>query len=97
MSSELLKKYSFTLITITALLNPGWYILGLKITNGKIWLLGYLILLGLWLTQFITNASPRRWSKKQTFVQIIIGIFCFIPFSEKALTFLCWAIEGFGP
>lgn len=70
---------------------------GLKLTNGKIWLVGYLILLGLWIAQFIANAFPRRWSKKQTSVQFIIGLFCLIPFSVKAFTYLCWAIGGFAP
>ena len=89
--------YRFIFATITALLSPAWYFLALKVTNGKIWVFGYLILLGVWIAQFIVNTNNKKWLKKHYILEAFIGFLCFIPLSVKAFTFLCWAIGDFAP
>ena len=90
-------KLGFIIAILTALLSPIWYFIALEVTNAKIWVVGYLILLGLWVTQLATNYYTRGWTKKLYVIQIIFGIACFLPFLMDALTFLSWMIGGFAP
>jgi hypothetical protein len=90
-------KLGFIIAILTALLSPIWYFLALEVTNGRVWLVGYLILFGLWIAQFITNTYYKKWTKKHYLVQAVVGLLCFLPFSSTALTFLAWATGGFAP
>jgi hypothetical protein len=87
--------WSLVIATLAALSSPFWYFISLKAMNGKIWVAGYVILLGLWIAQFLANIFNRKWDKRHCFFQAGIGVLCFLPFSIRAFTFLCWTIGGF--
>ena len=90
-------KPGFIIAILMVFLSPIWYFIALEVTNAKIWVVGYLILLALWITQFATIYYTGGWPKKLYVLQIILGIACFLPFLMDALTFLSWMIGGFAP
>jgi len=90
-------KFEILSISLTALLSPIWYFLAIRLTNGRVWVLGYFILLVLWIAQFSIHTYKKNWTRKQYFVQVSVGLLCFLPFTITAFTFLAWTVSGFAP